>query len=234
MLSELVVKAYQLGLQDHLIRWYWSELKRFQDINPIVFQGHFIRCPSTKDLPRCRVDVVHNRTHIPLGQELETGASWKNHAEHGVCLFNAALLSAAHGITVVNAASYNSMDPVFEGLRITEFRAAVGQYGVEQSQEVISAKLVFQTVKDHADSPFGIAVHQKSQEQLFTGEEKRQNGLPGSTRRMNSIHFRKAFKPQRLEVGIKASGKDLPVFDLRFMHFPRFELDLPFQIDVPR
>ena len=72
------------------------------------------------------------------------GSSFRqDHAEHGVCLFNAAFLSASHGITVINVGSLDTGNTGFERIRITEFSASVGEDIFKQSQEIEGTKTLF-------------------------------------------------------------------------------------------
>ena len=129
---------------------------------------------SGKAFPGSGVDVADDQVHISLGQEFKTCPFGKDHAEHGMGLFHAAFLSAAHRITVINAGAFYPIDARFQCARIAEFRAPVRQQDAEKGQEAISAQLLFQTVKDQSDSPFCTAVHKKGEKEFLTFEEKSQ------------------------------------------------------------
>ena len=46
--------------------------------------------------------MIHNGSQIPLSEKFKTGFLGQNHAEHGVCLFNATFLSASYGIAEID------------------------------------------------------------------------------------------------------------------------------------
>ena len=133
--------------------------------------------------------MTDDQVHIPPGQEFKTCPFGKDHAEHGMGLFHTALLSAAHRVTVINAGAFYPVDARFRCARIAELRAPVRQQDAEKGQEVISTRFLFRAVKDHADSSFGTAVHEKGEKEFLTLEEKGQKDFSGIIGRMDCIHF---------------------------------------------
>ena len=67
--------------------------------------------------------MVYNQVHIPLGQEIETGAFWKDHPEHGVCIFNTAFLPTAHRVTVEDTGAFFSVYAGLQRTWVAEFRS---------------------------------------------------------------------------------------------------------------
>ncbi len=69
--------------------------------------------------------MVNNQVYIPLCKKSKTASLWKNHAEHGVHIFHAAFLTAAHGIAIIDICPLDTIDSVFQCRRISEFRTVV-------------------------------------------------------------------------------------------------------------
>ena len=55
-----------------------------------------------RTFPRGGVDMIYDGSQIPLGEKFKAGLLWQNHTKHCMSLFNAAFLTASHGITVIN------------------------------------------------------------------------------------------------------------------------------------
>lgn len=90
-------------------------------------------------------------------------------------IFNAAFLTAAHGIAVINAGTLVIIHTSFKGLGIAEFTAPVSQDCFEKDAESHSAKPFFQTVKDSPDRALGTAVQKIGKEQLLIPEIESQD-----------------------------------------------------------
>ena len=58
---------------------------------------------AEQGLPWRIIDMVCTFADIPLRQPLKNSVFRNDHAEHGVHIFNAALLAAPHGIAVIDA-----------------------------------------------------------------------------------------------------------------------------------
>ncbi len=112
--------------------------------------------------------MVYDQVHIPLGKEFKTCAFRQYHAEHGMDIFNAALLTAAHGVTVIEVSPLYAVYACLQSIRITELGAPVSQEGMKKAQEIISANLLFQTVENGTDSALCTAVHQESKKEFFS------------------------------------------------------------------
>ena len=111
--------------------------------------------------------MVYDQVHIPLGKEFKTGSFWQYHPEHGVDIFHAALLAAAHGVTIIDVRPFYAVYACLKGIRITKLRASVSQKSMKKTQEIISAQFLFQPVKNGTDSAFGTTVHKESQKEFF-------------------------------------------------------------------
>ena len=84
--------------------------------------------------------MVYDQVHIPLGKEFKTGSFWQYHAEHGVGVFNAAFLAAAHGVTVIDVGPFYAVYACLKGIRATKLSPPVSQKGMKKTQEIISAQ----------------------------------------------------------------------------------------------
>ena len=85
-----------------------------------------------------------------------------------MCLFQPALLSALHRITIINAGTLYSGHAGFQSIRINEFGATVSQNVFKHRDELVGAHTFFQTIKNKTDSTLGAAVHQECKKQLFS------------------------------------------------------------------
>ena len=74
--------------------------------------------------------MVYDQVHIPLGKEFKTGAFRQYHAEHGMGIFDTALLAAAHGVTVIDVCPLYAVYTCLQSDRVTELRAPVRQEGM--------------------------------------------------------------------------------------------------------
>lgn len=118
--------------------------------------------------------MVDNQVHVPLGKKCKAGALGQYHPKHGVDVFHAAFLSAAHRIAEIDIRPFHVVDAGLQGVRVVKLRTPVGQKDAEKTQEIMCAKFLLQPVKNHADSPFGAAVHQKRQKEFFPFKEEGQ------------------------------------------------------------
>lgn len=75
--------------------------------------------------------MVYNQVHIPLSQEIETGAFWNDHPEYGVCIFNTAFLLTAHRVTVEDTGAFFSVYAGSQRTWVAEFRSPVCMDGME-------------------------------------------------------------------------------------------------------
>ena len=121
------------------------------------------------------IDVINDQVQIPLRQIFEAGAFGKDFAQFCVGIFNAAFLTAAHGIAVINAGTLVIIHTSLQGLRIAEFATPVSQDCFKKDAESHGAKPFFQAVKDSPDSALGTAVQKIGKEQLFIPEIKSQD-----------------------------------------------------------
>ena len=69
--------------------------------------------------------MVHDQVDIPLCQELKRSLFGQYHTEHRMYIFHTGLLTAAHGITVIDTRPDNAIDTDFQRIRIPEFCSAV-------------------------------------------------------------------------------------------------------------
>ena len=69
--------------------------------------------------------MIHNKIDIPLSQKFKGCSFGQYRAEHGMRLLDGSLLSAPHGITIINAASLDAVNTGFQFFRVTKFRATI-------------------------------------------------------------------------------------------------------------
>lgn len=136
--------------------------------------------------------MVYDQVHIPLGQEFETGPFWENHPKQGMRIFNTALLSAPHRVTVEDAGAFFPIYAGFQRAWVTKFRTTVCEDGMEQEVE-IGIQTVLKAVKDHANGASRAAVHQEGKEQFFLPQIESQQHFYGIPRRMHGVHFGSPF-----------------------------------------
>ncbi len=91
---------------------------------------------------------------------------------------------------------------------------------------------MLQLVKNKLYSALGAAVHDKSQKQLFPGQEESQDNPFGFLGRMNGIHFCKRIRTKILKISKHAPFKNSTVLDLCFMYLTWFKLDFAFEVDI--
>lgn len=65
---------------------------------------------------------------IPLREAGENSPFRKDHAQHGMHVFNSALLIAAHWGIVINTGAYDHCWRGFQTVRVVKLHFAVGQY----------------------------------------------------------------------------------------------------------
>lgn len=65
----------------------------------------------------------------------------------------------------------------FQSIRITKLRTPVSQEDAKKAPEIISAKFLFQPVKNGTDSALCTTVHEESQKEFFLLYEERQEYL---------------------------------------------------------
>ena len=102
--------------------------------------------------------MIHNKIDIPLSQKFKGCSFGQYRAEHGMRLLDGSLLSAPHGITIINAASLDAVNTGFKFIRSHTF---------------------FQTVKYSADSTFCAPVKKKCKKQLFLCKDHGQQRFMG-------------------------------------------------------
>lgn len=124
----------------------------------------------------------------PLGKEFKTDAFGEDHSKQGMCIFNTALLSATHRVTVEDAGAFFSVYTGFEKVRGTKFRTAVCKDNMEQEMKIVT-QTVLKAVKDDADGTSRAPIHQEGKEQLFLPQIESQQHLFRIPRRMYGIHF---------------------------------------------
>lgn len=83
---------------------------------------------------------------------------------------------------------------------------------------------MLQFVENKLYSALGAAIHDKSQKQLFTGQEESQDNPFGFLGRMNGIHFCKRVKTKILKIRKHAPFKDSTVLDLCLMYLTWFNV----------
>lgn len=147
-------------------------------------------------------------------------------------LFNAAFLSTAHGITVIDAHAFNAVNARFELLRITKLTASVCKTNLKNGQEIICTKGMFHLVNGSLYGTFRTTVQQTGNKQLSLWNIKGQNTLIGAFGRQNSIHFKKVVRIQRLKISIGSPDKSVSVFYALFCMLSGFEMRFSFQINV--
>ena len=72
-----------------------------------------------------RVYMIHNKIDIPLSQKFKGCSFGQYRAEHGMRLLDGSLLSAPHGITIINAASLDAVNTGFQFFWVTKFGATI-------------------------------------------------------------------------------------------------------------
>lgn len=92
---------------------------------------------------------------------------------------------------------------------------------------------MFQFAQNKFYSALGEAVHDKSQKQLFPGQEESQDNPFGFLGRMNGIHFCKRIKTKILKISKHTPFKNSTVLDLCFMYLTWFKLDIALEVDIP-
>ena len=92
---------------------------------------------------------------------------------------------------------------------------------------------MLQFVKNKLYGTLGSAVHDKSQKQLFPGQEESQDNPLGFLGRMNGIHFCKRIKTKILKISKHTPFKDSTVLDLCFMYLTWSKLYLTLEVDIP-
>ena len=108
--------------------------------------------------------MIDDQINVPLCKKLEAGSFWQNHTEQGVCLFQTALLTTAHGITIINMRALDASDTYFQSIRIAELRASICQDIFENREKLIGSHTLFQAVKYKAHSACCTTVDEKSKE----------------------------------------------------------------------
>lgn len=71
--------------------------------------------------------MVDDQVHVPLGRKLKVGTFWKDHTKYRVRLPNVSLSVVLHRGTVIDTEALNPLDVDLQNLRVTKFRATIGQ-----------------------------------------------------------------------------------------------------------
>lgn len=123
--------------------------------------------------------MIDDEVNIPLGKIFKRRLLRKDHSEKSVDILHTAFPAAAHGITVIDSGTHDTVNAGLQRIRVSKFSAPVGQYQPEDSEKRMQAKPLLKSVEHKTYSAFCIAVHQKCKEQFFLSEIKGQEGLFG-------------------------------------------------------
>lgn len=132
-------------------------------------------------------------------------------------LLDAALLSAGHGIAVVDGGSLDAVQACFQGLGVTEFRASVGQDSLKKREELKGTKSSLQTIKNGLYSALGTAVKQKSEKEAGIGEIEGKDAFEAVACRDHGIHFDEIGKTECLKVLVGPAKESFAFSDVGFL-----------------